>query len=278
MIQTGNYRIKQVPQVVDNSKSVTYFSPELGSTFCFALNIMTGIVWCLYFWYELTIVRRAQEIAGHRLWRMWFTVAGELGVLIPDSFVSFEVILASLFERNRPGSYRRYRLQGDAASSIDIAIPCCGEDPDIIMDTLIAATSQDYPSHRYRVFVLDDSKDATLDRIVSKFKAGRKESPLIVYVARPKPPGVRHYFKGGNVRNGYEVSSNLGQGSEYFASFDADMIPEHDCLRRLVPHLILHGDLALACAPQVMNLPPAIARADQLTHISTSTTSPTATN
>ena len=120
------------------------------------------------------------------------------------------------------------------------------------MDTVIAAASQDYPTHRFRIFVLDDKKDANLERLVRDFQLERKEKPLITYVARPKPRGIRHYYKGGNVRYGYEVSNDLGQGSEYFAALDADMITESDWLRRVVPHLILQDSLALACPPQVI--------------------------
>lgn len=249
-IHEGDYRIRLVPEKPDHSRGSAWFIPAIDSPLIVATNAMVWVLWSLYFWYEVCVVRHTQEIAGHRLWRMWITVAGELGVIMPDSFVSFEVILPFLFKKRR--RTHRYRLLGNAAPSVDIAIPCCGEDPSIVMDTVIAAASQDYPTHRFRIFVLDDKKDANLERLVRDFQSEKKEKPSITYVARPKPQGIRHYYKGGNVRYGYEASNNLDQGSEYFAALDADMITEPDWLRRVVPHLILQDGLALACPPQVI--------------------------
>lgn len=78
---------------------------------------------------------------------------------------------------------------------------------------------------------------------------------MITHLARPKSQGIRHYYEGRNLRYGYKVGNDLDQGSEYFAALDADMITELDWLRRAVPHLILHDNLALACPPQVVELP-----------------------
>ena len=173
------------------------------------------------------------------------------------------MILPFFFEEKQRTHW--YRLLGNAVPSIDIAIPCCGEDPNIIMDTVFAASSQDDPTDQFRIFMLDDKKDANLERPVQDFQLERKVRPLITYIARPKPPGLRHYYKGGNVHYGYEVSNDLDQGSEYFAALDADMITEPDWLRRVVPHLILHDDLALACPPQVKRFPTSTASAQVLT-------------
>ena len=262
-IHAGDYRIRLVPEQPDISRSSAFFSPNIDSPLLAATNAVAWVLWSLYFWCEICVVRHTQQIAGHSLWRLWMMVAGELGVIIPDSFVSLEVILPFLYGKKR--RTRRYRLLGDVAPSIDIAIPCCGEDPNIVMDTVIAAASQDYPTHRFRVFVLDDKKDANLERLVRDFQLERKEGPLIKYVARPKPQGVRHFYKGGNLRYGFKVSNDLDEGSEYFAALDADMITEPDWLRRVVPHLILQDGLALACPPQVMRLPKWIALAETLT-------------
>ena len=251
-IHKGDYRIRPVQEKPEFSRTSTSFIPDIDSRFLVAANAMALVLWSLYFWYEVWVVRRTQEIAGYILWSLWMSVAGEMGVLIPDSFVSFEVIFPFFFEKET--QTHRYRLLGNAAPSVDIPIPCCGEDPDIVMDTIIAAASQDYPTHRFRIFVLDDKKDALLEQLVRDFQS-KKEKPWITYLARPKSQGIRHYYKGGNLRYGYEVSNDLDQGSEYFAALDADMITEPDWLRRVVPHLILHDSLALACPPQVVELP-----------------------
>ena len=250
-VYKGDYHIRPVPEP-EIFRTSTSFLPNINSRFLVAVNAMALVLWSLYFWYEVGVVRYTQEIAGYTLWRLWTSVVGEMGVLIPDLFVSFEVIFPFFF-RNETQT-RRYRLLGNAAPSVDIAISCCGEDPDVVMDTIIAAASQDYPAYRFRIFILDDKKDAFLEHLIRDFQS-KKERPLITYLARPKSQGIRHYYKGGNLRYGYEVSNDLDQGSEYFAALDADMITEPDWLRRVVPHLILHDNLALACPPQVFEFP-----------------------
>ena len=250
-IHKGDYHIRRVPEKPEFFRNSTLFIPNIDSPFLVAANAMALVLWSIYIWYEIWVVRRTQEVAGYILWHLWMCVAGEMGVLIPDLFVSFEVIFPFFFKKET--QTHRYRLLGNAAPFVDIAIPCCGEDPDIVMDTIIAAASQDYPTHRFRIFVLDDKKDALLEQLVRDFQS-KKERPLITYLARPKSQGIRHHYKGGNLRYGYEVSNDLDQGSEYFAALDADMVTEPDWLRRVVPHLILHDSLALACPPQVVEL------------------------
>lgn len=56
-----------------------------------AANAMALVLGFLYFWYEVWAVRSTQETVGYTLWRLFMSVAGEMGVLILDSFVSFEV-------------------------------------------------------------------------------------------------------------------------------------------------------------------------------------------
>ncbi|KAL9012703.1 MAG: hypothetical protein Q9173_002551 [Seirophora scorigena] len=149
---------------------------------------------------------------------------------------------------------------GDTVPSVDICIAYCGESVSVILDTLAAAAAQDYPASQYRVFVLDDSRHDPLREQVSIFaeKTRATHGPMITYLARRKLPGVRHYFKAGNFRHGFESSAQLGRGSEMFAALDADMIVASDWLRRLVPYLNVHDRLALACPPQ---LSPSLARA-----------------
>jgi cellulose synthase/poly-beta-1,6-N-acetylglucosamine synthase-like glycosyltransferase len=68
-------------------------------------------------------------------------------------------------------------------------------------------------------------------------------------MARKKTPGVRHYYKSGNLRFGLEMTASVYGSSEYFAALDADMISEPDWLSRTVPHLIKNEDVALVSTP-----------------------------
>jgi cellulose synthase/poly-beta-1,6-N-acetylglucosamine synthase-like glycosyltransferase len=123
----------------------------------------------------------------------------------------------------------------------------------MIMDTVAAAAVQQYPSKRFQVFVLDDAADGNLRKAIEDFnssnRARRSEYQDVVYFARKKPVGQRHYYKSGNIRSGLAFTvSNYGS-SEYFAALDSDMISEPDWLARTVPHLIKDENVALVSPP-----------------------------
>ncbi|TQS31669.1 hypothetical protein Golomagni_08040, partial [Golovinomyces magnicellulatus] len=77
-------------------------------------------------------------------------------------------------------------------------------------------------------------------------------------MARTKTPGVPHHFKAGNLNYGLDMVHNLpGGAGTYMAALDADMIPERDWLRAILPHLLIDDKMALACPPQLFyNTPP----------------------
>jgi cellulose synthase/poly-beta-1,6-N-acetylglucosamine synthase-like glycosyltransferase len=151
--------------------------------------------------------------------------------------------------RGRPS----YRLIGDEAPTIDVCITCCGEAVDIIMNTVMATAGQEYPSHCFRVILLDDGRDDNLRAAVATFneRSIGKQEPQVLYRSRRVVAGEKSYFKAGNHQYGIEECERLGK-FEFFASLDADMIPEPDWLRRMIPHLIIDSKLALANPPQVI--------------------------
>ncbi|KAL9059071.1 MAG: hypothetical protein Q9206_001651 [Seirophora lacunosa] len=248
----GPYRIREVKAASSSSTIVPpWINPGLESRWLVLSSCLTWLLWSAYIYAECNLVVAAQKFSGRVLWQAWCIIAAEVGVMWPESFVSGEVVLSFLLGTSTD-QRKRYRLMGDTVPSVDVCIACCGESVSVILDTLAAAAAQDYPASRYRVFVLDDSRHDALREQVSIFaqKTRATHGPLITYLARKKLPGVRHYFKAGNVRHGFETSAQLGRGSEMFAALDADMIVASDWLRRLVPHLIVHDRLALACPPQ----------------------------
>lgn len=155
----------------------------------------------------------------------------------------------------------RSRLQfvGSSAPMVDVLITCCGEPIDIIINTATAAASQEYPSHRYRVFILDDGHDGDLREAIRALHemSTSRNKVSVTYLSRTVKPGIKSYFKAGNLQFGIEKTARLG-GSEILAGLDADMIPERDWLKKMVPHLIADARTALACPPQVWNNRPII--------------------
>lgn len=255
-IEKGPYRVRTSPPRNHQKSEISWSSPPLDSSILCTTNAVNLLVWFVYLLYEVVFVREMRVSTGQGLWQVWLAIVAEFSVQLPDMFISLEILFQHIFGSNQEIEAYSYTLVGDVAPTVDVMIPCCGEDPQMIMDTVIAATAQDYPTERYRVFVLDDARSSELEKMVETFKDNdfKQNLPSLTYVARHKRPNIRHYFKAGNLRNGLEVTEKLGQGSEYFAALDADMIAERNWLRQVVPHLILQDDLALACPPQVRSL------------------------
>ena len=113
---------------------------------------------------------------------------------------------------------------------------------DVLLDTVRAACSLDYPSDRFRVVVLDDSNSAQTQ--VESLKASFAN---LSYSARMKKDGAWH--KAGNINHGLTYVSSLGP-MDMVAGLDVDMIPEKGWLRRLVPHLSRDEKLGLVSPNQ----------------------------
>lgn len=146
----------------------------------------------------------------------------------------------------------RLRIVGNDTPTVDVFITCCGEENQLVIDTVLAAAAQDWPTHRFRVIVLDDKHDLELEQRVGEIHA---RMPHVMYTARTKIPGVPHHFKAGNLNHGLEYVKHLpGGAGEYMAALDADMIPEPEWLRAIIAHLVVDPKLALSCPPQVSQI------------------------
>jgi cellulose synthase/poly-beta-1,6-N-acetylglucosamine synthase-like glycosyltransferase len=153
--------------------------------------------------------------------------------------------MLSIRGRRRP----KLRLVGKNVPTVDVFITCCKEDVDIVLDTTRAACAVDYPQDRFRVVVLDDGKDAELEKAIEDLS---QEYPNLYYHARIKIKGVPHHFKAGNLTGGTDFVTRVDGGEgEFIAALDADMIPEPDWLRAIIAHMVNDSEMALVCPPQV---------------------------
>ncbi|KAK2596111.1 hypothetical protein QQS21_006458 [Conoideocrella luteorostrata] len=180
----------------------------------------------------------------------WVFIAVEIAVALP-SMMHNSWTLMSMKKRYRP----KLRLNGYKVPTVDIFVTCCGEGDDVVMDTVRGACDVDYPPERFRVIVLDDGKSESLRTSVNRLAM---VCPNLYYMAREKIPGKPPHFKAGNLNYGLGQTHLLPGGSgQFMAALDADMIPERDWLRAILPHLLVDPEVALACPPQLFyNTPP----------------------
>ncbi|KAI1627542.1 glycosyl transferase [Exophiala viscosa] len=213
------------------------------------LAIVALALYWLYFGMRITFVIDAQRKYHAPFPLAWIFIAIEISVAIPIFMQTFWSLFI-MKKRQRP----KLRLLGTDVPTVDIFITCCGEDDDVILDTVRAACDVDYPADRFRVLLLDDGKSDSLKQAIEDM---RETFANTYYIRRPKFPGVPHHFKAGNLNYGMEAVHNLpGGASEYMAALDADMIPEQHWLRAVLPHLLLDEKMALACPPQLFyNVP-----------------------
>lgn len=175
----------------------------------------------LYIFYlglRIYCIIMAQRAEGMVFIAAWVFVAIELSVAVPSLMQNGWTMLA-LKKRGRP----KLRLVGGEVPTVDVFVTCCGEDDELVLDTVRAACDQDYPANRFRVIILDDGKSASLKKGAEELASS--SYPNLYYVAREKIPGKPHHFKAGNLNNGLDYTLGLPDGAgEYMAALDADMV------------------------------------------------------
>lgn len=247
-------------QVVDTQRATYKMRKHPAELFPFETNLVAfrffhvtaWSLWLVHTVANLTLAFCGQANGFPGSWKVWIALLADFFLTIPEASNAFDILLGLLSsEATHPRP--SYELQDSEAPSVDIMITCCGEPVRIVANTIMAAAVQKYPSARYRIFVLDDAKDSELRNAVEMLKSRVKErnGPTVNYLSRVKEEGAKSRFKSGNLRHGIEASRCAGQGSEFLAGLDADMIVEPQWLRRLVPHLLLDDSVALVLGPQV---------------------------
>ncbi|GAB7355557.1 hypothetical protein MBLNU459_g6031t1 [Dothideomycetes sp. NU459] len=202
-----------------------------------------------YFAFRIIFTISAQR-AYHKVYIMaWLFIGAEFLVALPSFFHQVYSLLA-FKGRKRP----QLRVTGEIVPTVDVFVTCCKEDVDVVIDTARAACDVDYPTDRFRVVVLDDGADPELKKAMEDLSYQYSNA---YYFARVKVKGVPHHAKAGNLIGGTDFVTKLpGGAGEYIAALDADMIPERDWLRALLPHCLKDPKMALACPPQLFyNVP-----------------------
>ncbi|CAK7243249.1 MAG: hypothetical protein STHCBS139747_004762 [Sporothrix thermara] len=212
------------------------------------LTVLSSAAYVLYAAFRIYCVVASQRAFHATYAPAWVFIGIELATWIPSVTHNAWTMMA-LKRRRRPKLRLAEGVDESAVPTVDVLITCCREDDDLVLDTVRAACDLEYPRSQYRVVLLDDGASDGLRR---GCEALHSIYGNVFYVARPKFPGVPHHFKSGNLNYGLEAVSRLpGGAGEFVAALDADMIPERDWLRAVLPHLLLNPKMALACPPQL---------------------------
>lgn len=176
----------------------------------------------------------------------WMYLFAELGIFWPKLLNNLFRVLA--IKRGPPAPCLRY--VGDQGPRIDIMIVCCGEELYTVFNTVKAACASHYPSRLLRIVLLDDGGSHKLESSILHMKQDQPGLSNLYYYARKKGPN--HNYKAGNQNDGCRYAASLPGGpADVIAFLDADMIPEPDWLRALLPHLLENPKIALATLTQV---------------------------
>lgn len=118
---------------------------------------------------------------------------------------------------------------------VTVQLPIFNE-PYVAQRIVMAAAGLDYPRERLHIQVLDDSTDHTATLLSALVQRLQREQGLdITYHHRSERQG----YKAGALAAGLAATT-----SEFIAVFDADFIPQPDWLRRTVPVMLAHPELA----------------------------------
>ncbi|KAL2866056.1 glycosyltransferase family 2 protein [Aspergillus lucknowensis] len=195
------------------------------------------------------IVRLGFILSAAQTWQMWLMIAVEW-IFARVSRQNQLLTVAAGY--TSPSPRTRLRVQGtEILPRIDVLIPCCGEPLDVILDTVRAACTIDYPVSQFRVLVLDDGGSVALRDSINDL---RSKHTHLTYHTRGTHSG-RVFAKAGNL-NYALFSLQESFQPEYCAILDADCIPAPEFLRATLPHLLLNPQAALLTTRQYYyNLP-----------------------
>ncbi|GAA6060914.1 hypothetical protein JCM10212_003948 [Sporobolomyces blumeae] len=259
------------------SRSISSRSKKLGAK----ASILTALVSTAATGVYLSL-RYKQLLAVER--RMPNVFVGGWAFLILETIVAVMIATHTIYTvlTYKPkGSAAKLRLRGDQnLPSVDVFIVSSGQADQTVFDCAVAAASMDYPAHRFRVMVLDPTNSSHLATSLSKhaasqacphlsyhkrelnsaasspnqFKDEKNRKKLLLSSPRmptsPRDKDVkkdRFDNKANSINFGMMEASTFGMKgpADYIAVFDADMIPERNFLRAVLPSILRDEKVAL---------------------------------
>jgi cellulose synthase/poly-beta-1,6-N-acetylglucosamine synthase-like glycosyltransferase len=174
----------------------------------------------------------------HTLMATWFYVPFFLLTVIYLGVSYFVGVFSDNWDREK---YRRCRWLLDDylkynAPHVDVFLPVCGEDTQIILNAWHHTSKIDWPN--INVYVLDDSPTDKLREAAESFG--------FHYLRRPN---LGENKKAGNLKHGF-----FRTHGEFILILDADFCPRHDILHHMMPVAINHPKTAIVQTPQYFDV------------------------
>lgn len=155
-------------------------------------------------------------------------------VLLSIFVLSFGVLLLIyFFRRNQPP--QAPPVSDDELLSVTVQLPLYNEQY-VAVRLIDAVCAMDYPREKFRVQILDDSTDETVQLCAERAAYWQAQGVDCQHVRRPNREG----YKAGALAYGLELTD-----SDCVAIFDADFVPPPDFLRQAMPHFNSSEQIAL---------------------------------
>ena len=156
------------------------------------------------------------------------------GIILTVFVASFGVLLTIFFWK-RKSVPQAPVVSEDQLLSVTVQLPIYNEQ--YVAARLIDSVCQmDYPRHKFRVQILDDSTDDTVSICKERADYWQAQGVDCQHVRRDNRAG----YKAGALAYGLTLTN-----TDCVAIFDADFVPEKDFLRRAMPHFNSSEEIAL---------------------------------
>lgn len=128
----------------------------------------------------------------------------------------------------------RHPITAETAPTVDIYLPVCAEEVEILDNTWSHVTRLDWPADKIQVHVMDDGANPVVRQLAERYGFN--------YTVREDRPRLK---KAGNLRWTFARTSG-----DFFAIFDADFCPRPDFLKELMVEQLDDGEVAIVQSPQ----------------------------
>lgn len=117
---------------------------------------------------------------------------------------------------------------------VDVFVATYNEPPDLLYKTIVGCKNMEYPDQtKVHIYICDDGNRSEIADLCQRMGVG--------YLART----VNTHAKAGNLNNALTKTT-----SPYIITFDADMIPMHDFLKKTIPFFLTGEPIGFVQVPQ----------------------------